>query len=209
MFDLPQDETTSPWRKNYFTKANELGLINESSESTFDKPITRYEMSTLMYRLRVKNILVQSLNSNLIKNQLITMVDNSNQLISSSGSRARGYILINTYLLGDAGNEYFIIDLFGSKYKIMKNTVHKYYNNQYVWYGDVFTLDGAKNVGIASFIVNDTIVLEGMIRPVGDGKPSYILGPTATPPYYLIKETVPAQPGAVVQPPQAEETPVE
>lgn len=205
MFDLPQDETSSPRRKNYFTKANELGLINESSQANFDKPITRYEMSTLMYRLRVKNILVQSLNSNTIKNQLITMVTNSNQLITSSGGRARGYILINTYLLGDAGNDYFIIDLFGSKYKIMKNTVHKYYNNQYVRYGDVFTLDGATNVGIANFIVNDTIVLEGMIRPYGDGKPSYILGPTATPPYYLIKETVPVQPGAPVQPPQAEE----
>lgn len=175
MFDLPQDETSSPRWKNYFSKANELGLINETSESTFDKPITRYEMSTLMYRLRIKNILVQSLNSDIMKNQLITMVNNSNELITSSGGRARGYILINTYLLGDQGNDYFIIDLFGTSYKVMKNTVHKYYNNQYVWYGDVFTLDGTKNVGIASFIVNGTIVLEGMVRPTGDGKPSYIL----------------------------------
>lgn len=193
MFDQPQNESVIPRWSNYFTKANELGLINEASDVNFNKSITRYEMATLMYRLRVKNKLVQSLNSDLMKNQLITMVNNNGKnLIVSTGDWERGYILMNTYLL-DQNNDYFLIDVFGTTYKIEKNTVHKYYDKQYVRYGDIYTLDGTTKVGIANFMVNDTTVIEGVIRPYGEGKPSYGVWPT-TPPYYIIKQIVPLQP---------------
>lgn len=198
MFDQPQDETASPWWHNYFVKANQLGLINESSEASFDKPITRYEMSTLMYRLKVKNAFLNSLNNNSVQNKLITMVNTSRNLIVNTGDRARGYILMNTYLLGDQNSDYFLMDVFGTTYKITKNTIQKYYDKQYVWYGDIYSLDGERKVGIASFMINDTVVLEWIIRPFGDNKPSYILGPTDTPPYYLIKQIVPLQPGATL-----------
>ena len=89
MFDQPQDETSSPRWYNYFTKANELGLISESSAANFDKPITRYEMSTLMYRLKMKQTLLNSLNTDLVQNKLITMIDTSNNLIVNTGDRAR------------------------------------------------------------------------------------------------------------------------
>ncbi len=151
-------------------------------------------MSTLMYRLRVKNTLLNSLNTNNVQNQLITMINGSKSLIVGTGDRARGYILMNTYLLGDQASDYFLIDVFGTTYRITKNTIHKYYNNQYVWYGDIYTLDGSKKVGIANFIVNDTTVVEGTIRPFGDAKPSYFLAPN-TAPYYIIKQIIPIQPG--------------
>lgn len=193
MFDQPQDETLVPRRTNYFTRANQLGLINEATDVNFNKPITRYEMSTLMYRLKVKNTLLQSLNTDVMQNKLISMVNTSKNLIINTGDQSRGYILMNTYLLGDQNTDYFLIDVFGTTYKITKNTVQKYYNNQSVWYGDIFTLDGTK-VGIANFLINDTVVLEGIIRPFNDGKPSYFVGPT-TPPYYIIKQIIPIQPG--------------
>lgn len=141
MFDQPQDETVTPWWTNYFTKAQQLGLITDTSTATFDKPITRYEMSTLMYRLKVKNQLVQSLNSDLMKDKLITMVNTSKQLIETTGDRKKGYILMNSYLLADQNTDYFLIDIFGTTYRITKNTIRKYFDKQYVWYGDVYTLD--------------------------------------------------------------------
>lgn len=195
MFDQPQDETPSPRWTNYFTKAQQLGLISDTSSVNFDKPITRYEMSTLMYRLKVKNGLVQSLNSDVMQNKLITMINNSKQLITNTGDRARGYIIMNSYLLEDQASDYFLIDLFGTTYRIAKNTIRNYFDKQYVWYGDVFTLDGSTKVGIANFVINDTVVLEGTIRPYGDGKPSYILWPASTTPYYILKELIPLQPG--------------
>lgn len=175
MFDQPQDETSSPRWTNYFIKAQQLGLISDTSSANFDKPITRYEMSTLMYRLRIKNTLVQNLNSDLVQNKLITMINNSKQLIVNTGDWARGYILMNSYLLNDKDSDYFLIDVFGTTYRIVKNTVQKYFDKQYVWYGDVFSVDGTTNLGIASFIMNDSVVLEGTIRPYADGKPSYVL----------------------------------
>ncbi|MBP6910774.1 hypothetical protein KBC03_04255, partial [Patescibacteria group bacterium] len=118
MFDQPQDESTTPRWTNYFVKANALGLINESSLANFDKPITRYEMANLMYRLRVKNTLLNNLNNDSVQNKLITMINGSKNLIINTGDRARGYILMNTYLLGDQNSDYFLIDIFGTTYKI-------------------------------------------------------------------------------------------
>ena len=78
---------------------------------------------------------------------------------------------MNSYLLADQNTDYFLIDIFGTTYRITKNTIRKYFDKQYVWYGDVYTLDGAGPIGVASFLVNDTVVLEGDIRPYGDNKP--------------------------------------
>ncbi len=175
MFDEGQDESGTPRWHNNFVRANQLGLINESSEANFDKPITRYEMAMLMYRLKVKNSLLASVNSSVMQNKFITMVNSSKNLIVNTGDWARGYILINTYLLTDQGSDNFLIDVFGTTYKIARNTVQKYYDKQYVWYGDIYTTDTNKKVGIASFMINDTVILEGVIRPFGDAKPSYTL----------------------------------
>lgn len=175
MFDESQDESMIPRWTNYFIRANQLGLINEATDVNFSKPITRYEMAILMYRLKVKNDLVNGLNSDLMQNKLISMVSESNNLIVNTGSQSRGYILMNAYLLSDQNSDYFLVDVFGTTYRLAKNTIRKYYDKQYVWYGDIYSLDGTTKVGIANFMVNDNVVLQGTIRPFNDGKPSYFV----------------------------------
>lgn len=87
------------------------------------------------------------------------MINGSKNLIVNTGDRARGYILMNTYLLGNENTD-FLIDIFGTTYKITKNTVQKYYANQSMRYGDIYSLDGERKVGIASFMINNEYVLE-------------------------------------------------
>lgn len=112
MFDETQDESMVPRWTNYFIRANQLGLINETTDVNFNKSITRYEMAVLMYRLKVKNDLVKGLNNDMMQNKLISMVSESKNLIVNTGDQARGYILMNAYLLSDQNSDHFLIDVF-------------------------------------------------------------------------------------------------
>ena len=67
---------------------------------------------------------------------------------------------MNTYLLENQQSDYFLIDVFGTTYKISKNSTFKYFDNQYVWYGDIYTLDGDEKIGLASFTINNNVVIE-------------------------------------------------
>ena len=47
------DETTIPWRKNYFQQAKGLWLTKENDVFALDKPVTRYEMALILRRAYV------------------------------------------------------------------------------------------------------------------------------------------------------------
>lgn len=46
-----QDETTTPRRSNYFTIAKELNMTKETQVLAVDKPLTRYELALLLWRV--------------------------------------------------------------------------------------------------------------------------------------------------------------
>jgi len=50
--DGARNEDTLPRWINYYWKAQELGLTNESDPYTLDRPLMRYEMALLLYRAR-------------------------------------------------------------------------------------------------------------------------------------------------------------
>lgn len=60
------NETKNPWWQDYFTKAGVIGLVDEYSFNTFDRPITRKEIALFVYRLKKvvedENLRIQSLN---------------------------------------------------------------------------------------------------------------------------------------------------
>jgi len=68
------DETMNPRRKNYFEKAQEIGMIGPADAVTFDNPITRYEVALFLYRFKVKYQILQNLNNNTVQNQVISTV---------------------------------------------------------------------------------------------------------------------------------------
>lgn len=48
--DGKKDENVSPWWKNYFTQARELGLTKETDVMALDREVTRYEIGLMLYR---------------------------------------------------------------------------------------------------------------------------------------------------------------
>lgn len=78
MFDgEPMDETTDPRWKNYFEKAQELGIVGPADAITFEGPITRYEVALFLYRFKVKYQMLKSLNSSTLQNEVISTVEGS------------------------------------------------------------------------------------------------------------------------------------
>lgn len=74
------DETQTPRWKNYFQKAQELGIVAPIDAITFDTPITRYEVAIFLYRFKVKYLLLQGMNSNRLQNEIISTVPGSQKV---------------------------------------------------------------------------------------------------------------------------------
>lgn len=50
--DGMKDELIEPWRQNYFTAAQESKLTKETNVYAVDKPLTRYELALLLWRVQ-------------------------------------------------------------------------------------------------------------------------------------------------------------
>lgn len=48
--DWPQSENTTPWWNNYFQKARELWITNETNTNKLSKTVSRWEIALLLYR---------------------------------------------------------------------------------------------------------------------------------------------------------------
>lgn len=47
------------------------------------------------------------------------------------------------------------IEVFGTRYKIVKSTTEKYFSDNFVRYGDVYTLDSDTKTGSINFVVSN------------------------------------------------------
>ena len=47
-----QEENVTPWWKNYFLAAQEVKLTKEADVYALDRPLTRYELSLLLWRVQ-------------------------------------------------------------------------------------------------------------------------------------------------------------
>ncbi|MDP2669997.1 MAG: hypothetical protein Q8O99_03215 [bacterium] len=55
MLDEKQlDESGELWRQAYYDRARELELVKETDVAALDRPVTRYELSLLLYRASLK-----------------------------------------------------------------------------------------------------------------------------------------------------------
>jgi hypothetical protein len=68
------DETGDPWWKNYFEKAQELGIVGPADVITFEGPVTRYEVALFLYRFKVKYQMLKNLNSSRLQNEIVASV---------------------------------------------------------------------------------------------------------------------------------------
>ncbi len=179
------DETTSPRWKNYFEKAQDIWMIGPADAVTFDNPITRYEVALFLYRFKVKYQIMQNLNSTTVQNQIISTVPGS--IITGTNNLPQSNVYVDMNLLNNGNFEVGYIEIFGQRYKIVRSTTEKYFTNNFVRYGDIFSLDKEEKIGTSSFIVSNLSLIEWTIR-IGDS--TFTINPIAnTNAYYKITKT--------------------
>lgn len=178
------DETKLPRWKSYYQQAHDLDIVAPSDVITFDQPITRYEVALFLYRFKVKYLLLKNLNADKLLNEIVSMVSGSEKTTSTGAPQWSVYV--STTLLKDTNFSIGYIELFGTRYKIVKTDMQSYFGNNFVRYADIKDLTTDDKIGRMSLIVSNDQVVEGTIRfTVGDF--DYTISPDAsTTAYYMI-----------------------
>ena len=179
------DETTSPRWKNYFEKAQEIGMIGPADAVTFENPITRYEVALFLYRFKVKYQILQNLNSNTITNQIISTVPWS--ITTGINNMLASNVYVDMNLLQNGNFDVGYLELFGQRYKVVKSSIKEYFNNNFQRFGDIFSLDTEAKIGTTSFIVSNLSLIEWTVR-IGESTFTVSQIPN-TNAYYKINQT--------------------
>ena len=153
------DETTTPRWKNYFEKAEELWLVTAADTTTFDTPISRYEVALFLYKFNVRYKMLNNLNNNRISDQVISTVSGS---ILENWKAANIYI--NTSLLKQWALDLGYVEVMWNRYKIVKSKETSYYSNWFVRYGDMFDIATDEKIGTINFMVMNNYVIEWKLR---------------------------------------------
>lgn len=179
------DESTTPRWTNYFQKAQNMWIVSPADLVTFENTITRYEVALFLYRFKVKYQMAQNINSTKPQNEIVSMVPWS----SSTGinNSKQGNIYIDMNLLGNGNFELWYIEIFGTRYKVIKINTEKYFSNNFVRYGDLYDLTTDQKIGSTSFIVSNGYVIEWAIRLPNNETYQMVQHPE-TRAYYQIKE---------------------
>jgi len=179
------DETKTPRRKNYFEKAQELGMIGPADAITFDNPITRYEVALFLYRFKIKFQILQNINNTTIQNLILSTVPGS--ILTGTNNLPESRIYVDINLLKNSNFDVGYIEIINKRYKIVKARTEKYFTNNFVWYGDVFNIDTEEKIGTTSFIVSNLSLVEWTIRL---GETTYMIEPIPnTNAYYKLIQT--------------------
>jgi len=187
-FPEPQPKAWQIWRETYFELWLQLWLVTPMDKVAFVKeyPITRYEVAVILYRFRIKYRMLTNLNSGILENQIISLVDKEPILVNG---RRESKIYIMTTKLADQDFSVWFIDLMDKRYKITREKVDKYFHNNFVWYGTVIDLDTDQRIGTARFEVSNNIVVEGNIRPHENNETYYMIRRAeGTNAFYLMTE---------------------
>jgi len=170
---------------NYFKKAQEIGMIGPADAVTFENPITRYEVALFLYRFKVKYQILQNMNTNTIQNQVVSTVPGS--IKTGANNMPESYVYVDMNLLQNGNFEVGYIEIFGQRYKVVKANTDKYFTNNFVRYGGLFSLDKEEQTGTTNFIVSNFALIEGKIR-IGDS--TFTIDPISnTNAYYKIYQT--------------------
>ena len=165
-------------------KALEQELITSSDLSTFDKPVTRYEIALMLHTLYLKNTFIKNLNDN---SSIYYVISPTSDQLSWTTTAQKSFIDINTIDSKDFDNGY--INIFNKVYKLNKKETINYFPTSYSRYGTLTDINSDNVVGTITMAVwqrsgTKTVVEWYIILQNTDN--IYTISPTNTPPYYTI-----------------------
>lgn len=156
------DETWTPRWINYFNKAQELWLVTAADTTTFDTPISRYEVALFLYKFNIRYKMLNNLNNNKISDDVINTVQGS---IATLNGKQSANIYINTSLLKQWTLDVWYIETFGTRYKIVKSQEKSENSmNWFVRYWEIFDIVTDNKIGTINFVVQNGFVLEWTLR---------------------------------------------
>ena len=135
-----------------------MGMIGPADAVTFENPITRYEVALFLYRFKVKYQILQNMNNNTIQNQIVSTVPGS--ITTGLNNMPESNVYVDMNLLQNGNFEVGYLEMFGQRYKVVKSNTEKYFTNNFVRYGDIFSLDKEEKIGTTSFIVSNLSLIE-------------------------------------------------
>lgn len=178
------DETVSPRWKNYFDKAQELWLVTAADTTTFDTPISRYEVALFVYRFNVRYKYLNNLNNNKVSDDVINTVEWS---INTLNGKKTASIYVNTNMLRQWALDLGYVEIMWTRYKIVKTReLSDAELNWFRWYGDLFDLASNEKLGTINFMVQNSSIIEWTLR---FAETTYKITPAQwTSAYYIITE---------------------
>ena len=180
------DENTTPRWNNYFEEAQELWLVAPGDVLTFDTPISRYEVALFLYKFDIKYKMLNNLNNNRLMNEVISTVDGSISTWTNGKLKANVYVDAN--LLKDGWFDVWYVEIFGTRYKIVKDSEESYFTDNFVRYGKVFDMVSDEEIWTTNFIISNGYIIESTVRFAG-WQNYKISGIDWTNAYYQINES--------------------
>ena len=152
---------------------------------TFDTPVSRYEVALFLYKFNIKYKMLNNLNNNRLMDEVISTVNGSIGTWDNWKTKANVYI--DTNLLKNWGFDAWYIELFGTRYKIVKDSEESYFTDNFVRYGKIFDMVTDEELWTINFVVSNGYVIEATARFTNDKnyKISWVEGTNA---YYKIEE---------------------
>lgn len=161
------NENLDPRWTSYYQKALDIWVVWPADAITFDSPITRYEVALFLYRFKVKFQLVNSLNNNTIDNMIVSTVAGSIQtevLSWDISSNKSANVFVDTNLLQNSSFDIWYIEIFETKYRIIKTSIDTFFSKNIVRYWDIYDINNDEKIWTINFVVSNKTILEATIR---------------------------------------------
>ncbi len=160
------DESGHPRRTAYFQKAREIGILNNGDIPSFELPITRYEAALLFYRFQVKQKITSHLNTETLKNELISTKRTSDGSFASGDIEGSYAVAFDVNLLKNQFFQAGFVELLGTRYELKKTsmTVFDIGDESFVRYGDLVDMQKETKAWTVSFVVSNGNLIQGTIR---------------------------------------------
>jgi hypothetical protein len=102
--------------------------------------------------------MLNALNTNKLNDEIINTVPGSVGTGSNGLKESNVYIDMNSIQNGNFDVGY--IEIFGTRYKVVKSSTEKYFSNNFVRYGDIFDIENDEKIGTISLIVSNGYAIE-------------------------------------------------
>lgn len=164
ILNMIEEDWLSTWSNNrandVYNKALSLELIGRSDESTFTKPVTRYEVALILSKMHLKDQFAKALASSTSTATIISPLEQDETVYTANQEKV--FIDINSIDSREFTN--WFVTLFGTTYKLVKKQTTQYFPTSYVWYGELLDATDDTRVGSLSMSIGQKGISKSLIE---------------------------------------------